>query len=54
VGVGTGHDTRVVLHERLRAGLVNVHADIAPYRQPARQAWRHATGSAAADYPLAS
>jgi hypothetical protein len=43
-----------MLVERARgAGLVSVHADIAPHHEAARRAWRHAAGSPAATYALA-
>jgi GNAT superfamily N-acetyltransferase len=52
-GIGTALLTMLV--ERARgAGLVSVHADIAPSNQPAGHAWRKVTGSRASTYPLAS
>jgi GNAT superfamily N-acetyltransferase len=53
-GHGVGTALIELLVERARgAGLVSVHADIAPWNAAARQAWRHATGARATTYALA-
>jgi RimJ/RimL family protein N-acetyltransferase len=53
-GHGLGTALFRVLLERARcAGLVSVHADIAPHNEAARHAWRHATGGLAATYAMA-
>jgi RimJ/RimL family protein N-acetyltransferase len=53
-GHGVGTALVALLVERARgAGLVSVHADIAPWNVAARQVWRSATGTLAPTYALA-
>jgi RimJ/RimL family protein N-acetyltransferase len=53
-GHGVGQALLAAVVERARAaGLARVHADIEPHNEAARHAWRHVTGSSAADLPLA-
>jgi RimJ/RimL family protein N-acetyltransferase len=53
-GHGVGTALIELLVERARgAGLISVHADIAPWNEPARRAWRSATGTRAPTYALA-
>jgi GNAT superfamily N-acetyltransferase len=51
-GVGTALIELLVQRAR-GAGVVSVHADIAPWNEPARRAWRTATGTRATTYALA-
>lgn len=51
-GVGTALVDLLVERGR-RAGLVSVHADIAPWNEPARRVWTRATGTRAPTYALA-
>jgi RimJ/RimL family protein N-acetyltransferase len=52
-GLGTALITTILKRAR-GAGLLSVHADIAPYNDAAWQAWRRATGGTATDLALAS
>jgi RimJ/RimL family protein N-acetyltransferase len=52
-GVGSALLTALIEHARL-AGLVSVHADIAPYNEVARRGWRRVTGGDARTLALAS
>jgi RimJ/RimL family protein N-acetyltransferase len=53
-GQGVGTALLGALIERARgAGLVSVHADIAPYNERARRGWVRATGSEARTLPFA-
>lgn len=53
-GHGVGTDLLAALIERARgAGLVSVHADIAPFNERARRGWVRVTGSNARTLPLA-
>lgn len=53
-GHGIGSDLLAALIERARgAGLVSVHADIAPYNERARRGWVRVTGGDARTLPLA-
>ncbi|MDT4915918.1 MAG: hypothetical protein QOI15_2623 [Pseudonocardiales bacterium] len=53
-GHGIGSQLIAALIERARgAGLVSVHADIAPHNERARRSWVRATGSAAPTIALA-
>jgi RimJ/RimL family protein N-acetyltransferase len=53
-GHGVGTALVELLVQRARgAGLVSVHADIAPWNEPARRAWTHVTGTRAPTYALA-
>jgi RimJ/RimL family protein N-acetyltransferase len=53
-GHGIGTALIAALIERARgAGLVSVHADIAPFNERARRGWVKATGSEARTLPLA-
>jgi RimJ/RimL family protein N-acetyltransferase len=53
-GHGIGTELLAALIERARgAGLVSVHADIAPYNEPARRGWVRATGGEARTIALA-
>ena len=54
-GHGLGTALLAAIVERARqAGLVSLHADIAPYNEAARHAWQAATGSRATTYALAA
>jgi RimJ/RimL family protein N-acetyltransferase len=53
-GHGVGTALVDLLVERARgAGLVSVHADIAPWNEPARRVWTRVTGTRAPTYALA-
>jgi RimJ/RimL family protein N-acetyltransferase len=53
-GHGVGSALVDLLVERARgAGLVSVHADIAPWNEPARRVWTRVTGTRAPTYALA-
>jgi RimJ/RimL family protein N-acetyltransferase len=53
-GHGVGSALVELLVERARgAGLISVHADIAPWNTAARRVWTHATGTKAPTYALA-
>jgi L-amino acid N-acyltransferase YncA len=53
-GHGIGSELLAALIDRARgAGLVSVHADIAPYNQRAVRGWRRVTGGDARTLPLA-
>lgn len=51
-GVGSALLAALIEHARL-AGLVSVHADIAPHNERARRGWRRVTGGDARTLPLA-
>lgn len=54
-GHGIGGALMTALVERARgAGLASIHADIAPFNEPARRGWVRATGSLAPTLALAS
>jgi len=54
-GHGIGRALLASLIERARgAGLVSVHADIAPFNDRARAGWEYVTGGTARTLPLAS
>ena len=54
-GHGVGSALLAALIERARtAGLLSIHADIAPHNAAAQYAWLHVTGSRASTLPLAS
>jgi RimJ/RimL family protein N-acetyltransferase len=54
-GHGVGSALLAALIDRARgAGLVSVHADIAPHNEPALRGWLRVTGSRASTLPLAS
>jgi acetate---CoA ligase (ADP-forming) len=51
-GIGTAL-LRTLIEQARGAGLVSVHADIAPYNERARRGWVRVTGSDARTLPLA-